>query len=162
MKKKKAKKSKESLTYTDADIVLLKAVDILQGAKQKDVKVEVISSSEINYLIEEKLSKDLILKNMKKVWHMIKNHLSSQYWEFTDVFSKAASDKLSEHKEKMNHDIMLKAENNLLLSLLYSIFLKYLKLVKKYLKDHLYKEFIVLSDAFYTSSVLFTKKSEEK
>ena len=67
VKKKRAKKSKESLTYASADIALLKAADFLQGAKQKDVKVEITLSSEINHLIEEKLSRSLILKNTEKV-----------------------------------------------------------------------------------------------
>ena len=40
--------------------------------------------------------------------------------------------------------------------------LKQLKLVKAYLKNHLKKGFIVLSDASYASSVLFTKKPEEE
>ena len=40
--------------------------------------------------------------------------------------------------------------------------LKQLKLVKTYLKDHLKKSFIVLSDASYASSVLFAKKPEER
>ena len=60
----------------------------------------------------------------------------------------------------MDYNIVLKEENNLTLSLLYSMSLKQLKLVKTYLKDHLKKGFIVLSNASYTSSVLFMKKPE--
>ena len=72
------------------------------------------------------------------------------------------SDQLPLYKNKMNHDIVLKEKNNLTSSLLYSMSLKQLKLVKIYLEDHLKKGFIVLSDASYTSSVLFAKKSEER
>ena len=61
----------------------------------------------------------------------------------------------------MNHDIILKEVNNLILSSLYSMSLKQLKLIKIYLENHLKKGFIVLSDALYASSVLFTKKSKE-
>ena len=61
----------------------------------------------------------------------------------------------------MDYNIVLKEENNLTSSSLYSMLLKQLKLVKVYLEDHLKKDFIVLSDAFYTSSVLFVKKPEE-
>ena len=60
----------------------------------------------------------------------------------------------------MNHNIVLKEENNLTSSPLYSMSLKQLKLVKAYLKDHLKKGFIVPSDALYASPVLFVKKSE--
>ena len=71
-----------------------------------------------------------------------------------------ASDQLPLHKDKVNHNIVLKEENNLTLSPLHSMSLKQLKLVKTYLKDHLKKGFIVLNDALYASSVLFVKKSE--
>ena len=60
----------------------------------------------------------------------------------------------------MDHNIVLKEENNLTSSPLYSMSLKQLKLVKAYLKDHLKKDFIVPSDAPYTSPVLFAKKPE--
>ena len=93
---------------------------------------------------------------------MIKKKLPQQYWEFAETFSKKVSNQLFLHKNKVNHDIILKDENNLTLSLLYSMSLKQLELIKIYLKDHLKKSFIVLSDALYTSSVLFTKKSEEE
>ena len=91
---------------------------------------------------------------------MMKEKLPQQYWEFAEIFSKKASDQLPLHKDKVNHDIILKNEKNLTLSSLYSMSLKQLKLVKTYLKDHLKKGFIVLSDASYASSVLFAKKPE--
>ena len=62
----------------------------------------------------------------------------------------------------MNHNIILEEINNLTSSSLYSMSLKQLKLIKIYLKDHLKKSFIVLSNALYASSVLFAKKSEER
>ena len=93
---------------------------------------------------------------------MMKEKLPQQYWEFAEIFSKKASDQLPLHKDKVNHDIILKNENNLTLSSLYSMSLKQLKLIKAYLKNHLKKDFIVLSDALYASSVLFAKKPEEK
>ena len=91
---------------------------------------------------------------------MVKEKLPQQYWEFAEIFSKKASDQLPLHKDKMNHNIILKNENNLTLSSLYSMSLKQLELIKAYLKNHLKKSFIVLSDASYASSVLFAKKSE--
>ena len=62
----------------------------------------------------------------------------------------------------MNYNIILEEINNLILNSLYSVSLKQLKLIKIYLKNHLKKNFIVLSDALYTSSVLFAKKSERE
>ena len=72
------------------------------------------------------------------------------------------SDQLSLYKNKVNHNIILEEANNLILSSLYSMSLKQLKLIKIYLENHLKKDLIVLSDTLYTSSVLFAKKSEEK
>ena len=72
-----------------------------------------------------------------------------------------ASDQLPLHKEKVDHNIILKDENNLTSSPLYSMSLKQLKLVKTYLKDHLKKGFIVSSNTPYVSPVLFVKKLEE-
>ena len=91
---------------------------------------------------------------------MVKEKLPQQYWEFAEIFSKKASDQLPLHKDKVDHDIILKNENNLTLSSLYSMSLKQLELIKAYLENHLKKSFIVLSDASYASPVLFAKKSE--
>ena len=71
-------------------------------------------------------------------------------------------DQLSLHKNKVNHNIILEKINNLISSSLYSMSLKQLKLIKIYLENHLKKGFIVLSNALYTSSVLFAKKSEKE
>ena len=90
----------------------------------------------------------------------MKKKLSQQYWEFAEIFSKKVSNQLSLHKNKVNHNIILEEVNNLILSSLYSMSLKQLKLIKVYLENYLKKGFIVLSDALYTSSVLFAKKSE--
>ena len=93
---------------------------------------------------------------------MMKKKLLQQYWEFAEIFSKKVSDQLSLHKNKVNHNIILEEVNNLISSSLYSMSLKQLKLIKIYLENHLKKNFIVFSDALYTSSILFEKKSEEK
>ena len=95
-----------------------------------------------------------------KLNQRVKKKLPYQYWEFTEVFSKVASDQLPLHKDKVDHNIILKDENNLTSSPLYSMSLKQLKLVKAYLENHLKKGFIVLSNAPYASPVLFAKKPE--
>jgi hypothetical protein len=58
----------------------------------------------------------------------------------------------------VNYNIKLTAKNTLLSSLLYSMLLKQLKLVKAYLDNYLQKEFITYSNAAYASLVLFIKK----
>ena len=155
---KKARKPQRAPTYTGVDIALLEAPGFLRGAKQKGVVLRTTSIGEIDHLIKEQQGKDLVPEDPEEVRQMIKNRLPSQYWDFADVFSKVASDKLPLHKEKVDHDIVLEADNNLLPSPLYSMSLEQLELVKEYLKDHLYKGFIVPSDAPYASPVLFAKK----
>ena len=156
---KKLKNSKPPL-YQKANIMLLKAGNFLHNARKDRVVIEAISIHEVNFLIENWQNSCLLLQNEKKLNQKIKEKLPHQYWKFIEVFSKAASDWLPLHKNKVDHNIVLKEENNLTSSLLYSMSLKQLELVKAYLKNHLKKGFIVLSDASYTLSVLFAKKPE--
>ena len=148
--------------YQGVDIALLEADNFLHNVRQEEVVIRVISIHEVNHLIENWLNLSLLSQDEAELNQMVKEKLPQQYWEFVEIFSKKVSDQLLLHKDKINHDIILKNENNLTLSSLYSMSLKQLKLVKAYLKDHLKKSFIVLSDASYASSVLFAKKSEER
>ena len=154
------RKNSKSPLYQGVDIALLKAGNFLHNARQEEVVIRVISIHEINRLIENRLNLSLLPQDEAELNQMVKEKLSQQYWEFAEVFSKKASDQLPLHKDKMNHNIILKNENNLTLSSLYSMSLKQLELVKAYLENYLKKGFIVLSDASYASSVLFAKKLE--
>jgi hypothetical protein len=58
----------------------------------------------------------------------------------------------------IDYKIVLEQENLLGFSLLYYMLLAELKTVKEYLFDNFNKGFIVLSQALYTSPVLFVKK----
>ena len=158
---KKIKNSK-SFLYQGVSITLLKADNFLHNVRREEVVIEATSIHEINCLIENWRNLCLLLQDEAELNQMIKKKLSHQYWEFAEVFSKVTSDQLSLHKNKMNHNIILKKKNNLTLSSLYSMSLKQLKLIKTYLENYLKKNFIVSSDASYTSSVLFAKKSEEE
>ena len=73
-------------------------------------------------------------------------------------FSKKDSNVLPPHRPDINYNIKLTEENTLSLSLLYSISLEQLQLVKTYLNEHLKSGFITYSDASYASPVLFIKK----
>ena len=146
--------------YQGVDIALLKAGNFLHNARQEEVVIRAISIHEVNCLIENWLNLSLLPQDEAELNQMVKEKLPQQYWEFAEVFSKKASDQLPLHKDKVDHDIILKNENNLTLSSLYSMSLKQLELVKAYLENYLKKGFIVLSDASYASSVLFAKKPE--
>jgi hypothetical protein len=80
-----------------------------------------------------------------------------KHQDLVDVFSQTNSDKLSLYCT-IDYKIVLKQENLLRFSLLYYMLLAELKAVKEYLFDNFNKGFIVLSQALYTSSVLFVKK----
>ena len=120
--------------------------------------ISATSIYEVNRLIKDKKDKDLLLNNKEELNQMLRDKLPRQYWEFAEVFTKSASNKLPPHREKVDHNIVLEAENNLTPSPLYSMSLEQLELVKAYLEDHLKKGFIVPSNAPYASPVLFAKK----
>jgi hypothetical protein len=79
------------------------------------------------------------------------------------VFFKEKADILSSHR-KHDHRIELKKEKESEheYASLYNLSERELLLVKKYLKEHLDKDFIESSIAFYASSILFAKKSDDE
>ncbi len=89
--------------------------------------------------------------------------MSFEYHDFLNVFSKKKANIFSSHK-KHDHRIELEKdhESNHEYVSLYNLSEKKLLLIKKYLKKHLNKNFIELSIAFYASSILFVKKSDNK
>jgi hypothetical protein len=92
-----------------------------------------------------------------------KSVMSFEYHDFLNVFFKKKADVLSSHRK---HDYRLKLEKNHEIdheyASLYNLSEEELQLIKKYLKEHLDKEFIELSTAFYASSILFAKKSNDE
>jgi hypothetical protein len=92
-----------------------------------------------------------------------KSVILSEYHDFLNVFFKKKTDILSSHK-KHDHRIELlfeKKEDHEYASV-YNLSKDELQLIKKYLKEHLNKNFIELSTTFYASSILFAKKSSEE
>ena len=77
-------------------------------------------------------------------------------------FLKRDSNVLPLHCNSIDYNIKLTAKNTLLFSLLYSILLKQLKLVKAYLDNYLQKGFITYSSTLYALLVLFAKKPKEE
>ena len=81
-----------------------------------------------------------------------------KYHDFLNVFFKEKADELSSHR-KYNHKIELidekEASNRVSL---YHMSKKELLLIKSYLKEHLEKDFIVVSLTSFVSLILFAKK----
>jgi hypothetical protein len=92
-----------------------------------------------------------------------KSVMSSKYHDFLNVFFKKKADILSSHR-KHDHRIELEKdhESDHEYALLYNLAKEELLLIKKYLKEHLDKDFIEFSTAFYASSILFAKKSDDE
>jgi sugar-specific transcriptional regulator TrmB len=89
-----------------------------------------------------------------------KSVVSAKYHDYLNVFSKKKIDVLSSHK-KHDHRIKLKEEKTHEYVSLYNMFEDELLLIKKYLQEHLNKEFIESSTASYASFILFAKKFDE-
>jgi hypothetical protein len=86
-----------------------------------------------------------------------------EYHDFLNVFFKEKADILSSHR-KHDHRIKLEKyhEFDHEYAFLYNLSEEELLLIKKYLKEHLNKNFIESSTASYASLILFAKKSENE
>ena len=155
---RKKPSGKKETTLVHVDIALLEAGNFLRNAKRKDVVIGATSIYEVDRLIQDKKGIDLLPDDEDDLKQLVSEKLPEEYADFADVFSKAASDTLPPHRENVDHDIILEADNNLVPSPLYSMSLEQLEAVKVYLEDHLKRGFIVPSGAPYASPVLFAKK----
>ena len=149
-------------SYDSTNIALLEARNFIQEARHNNVVVRAISIYKLDKLIKDKQQVDKLLNNNKALKKLVCKCLSRVYADYKNVFSKADFNILLLHQKNIDHDIILKQNNNLLPSSLYSMFLEQLEMVKAYLEDHLQKGFIIASDMPYASPVLFAKKSEER
>ena len=117
-------------------------------AKQKDVKIFAISMKDIEYQ----------LKKATKSPTDPKTVIPKEYHEFLDVFSKEASDTLSEHS-KYDHRIwFLEGYKNHGNSPLRAMFEPKLQFVKKFVEEHLKKGFIEASSALCLSPIMLAVK----
>jgi hypothetical protein len=117
--------------------------------RQKDVKIFVVFMKNLKIQLKKQDNNKMI--DSKSV-------MSSKYHDFLNVFFKKKADILSSHK-KHDHRIELEKdhESNHEYAFLYNLSEEELLLIKKYLKEHLNKNLIESSTAFYASSILFAK-----
>jgi len=132
--------------------------------KRSDVKTFAVIVSKIDRLIttvEDKFEE----VNLHELSHVeileeVKVKLLFEYHDYLDVFDRAMIDQLSFHRF-YDHKIELIDEETLFQSRLYQMFDHKLQKIKKYLIDHLNKEFIFFSFASYVSLILFIEKKDE-
>jgi len=95
-----------------------------------------------------------------EVFEQVKVKLFSEYHDYLDVFDWAMINQLSLH-HFYDHKIELIDEEISSQSKLYQMFNHKLQKIKKYLIEHLNKEFIFFSFASYISLILFIKKKDD-
>ena len=93
------------------------------------MKVFAVSLRDIEKALESKKHFDPAVKLLK------------EYHQFLDVFSRQKADTLSVHWS-YDHKILLEDEKQLTFEALYSMSQDELKVLQKYLNDHLFKGFI--------------------
>ena len=152
------------LTSDSTNIEMIEAATYKMLVKWSDVKIFAVTVSKIDRLIitvENKLEE----VNLHELFHaealkQVKVKLFFEYHDYLDVFDRAMIDQLSSHRF-YNHKIELIDEETLSRSRLYQMFDYKLQKIKKYLINHLNKEFIFFSFASYVSLILFIKKKDE-
>jgi len=103
--------------------------------------------------------------NLHELFHaealeQVKIKLLSEYHDYLDVFDRAMIDQLSLHCF-YDHKIELINEEMFSRSRLYQMFNHKLQKIKKYLINHLNKEFIFFSFTSYVSLILFIEKKDD-
>lgn len=135
------------------NLAMISAVVYKMISQQEEIQLFFISLKDVNEHLREF---DVKKTNSKTI-------LSKKYLKFLIVFSKAAFDELLSHRD-IDHQIVLKEEKqaNHNYCLLYNMSKDELVTIKKYLKENLKKNFMIVSFSFFVSSILFAKKSNKK
>jgi len=146
------------------NIAMIETATYRMLVKRSDVKIFAVIVSKIDRLITtaENKSEEVNLHELShaEVLEQVKIKLLSEYHDYLDVFDRAMIDQLSSHRF-YDHKIELTDEEMLSRSRLYQMFDHKLQKIKKYLIDHLNKEFIFFSFASYISLILFIEKKDD-
>ncbi len=151
-------------TSDSTNIAMIKTVTYRMLVKRSDVKIFAVIVLKIDRLITtvENKSEEV---NLHELFHaealeQVKIKLFSEYHDYLNVFDRAMINQLSLH-HFYNHKIKLIDEEMFLRSRLYQMFDHKLQKIKKYLIEHLNKEFIFFSFALYISFILFAEKKDK-
>ncbi len=156
--------SLKSFFFSSTSIAIIEAMTYKMLVKQSDVKIFAVIISKIDWLITtaENKSEEVNLHKLShaEVLEQVKIKLFSEYYDYLDVFDRTMINQLSSHYF-YDHKIELIDEELFLQSRLYQMFDHKLQKIKKYLINHLNKEFIFFSFASYVSLILFIEKKDE-
>lgn len=142
------------------DIVFLCSIhdidlELERRERERDEDEVVIAAMGDSTTSEEELLEAKYKADEELVW----KNLPESFSVFRALFSKRASDKLSEHRP-YDHKIDLKKENDLTFEPLRKQTDEQLRETKRYLLNNLHKGFIEPSSAPYAAPILFVKKSD--
>ncbi len=132
--------------------------------KRSDIKIFAVIILKIDRLITtvENKSEEVNLHELSHVetLEQVKVKLFFEYHDYLDVFNRTMIDQLSSHRF-YDHKIELIDKRMFSWSRLYQMFNHKLQKIKKYLIEHLNKEFIFSSFASYVSLILFIEKKDD-
>jgi len=134
----------------------------------KHLKIYVINSASFLRLARKK-NHDLFVIFMRNIDKALKitsfvdsvTLLLLEYHDFLDVFSCELTNTLSERRF-YDHKIQLQKSKTSIFESLYDMSQDELRILKKYSKNNLIKDFIQVSSFLAISSILFVKKSSEE
>ena len=142
------------------DIALIGAAPFHRHIRRKDTEVFTASLHEIDRIIEEKRDAERQEEDLEEQ-QAIQEKLPEQYCEYTDVFSKSASDEMPPHRLN-DYRIHLEEghspEQSIGYSPLYKQSIEELKATCDYIIDNLFKGFIGPSTAPFASPILMARK----
>ncbi len=153
-----------SFSFSSMNIAIIEAATYKMLVKQSDVKIFAVIILKIDRLITtvENKSEEVNLHELShaETLEQVKIKLFSEYHDYLDIFDRVMIDQLSLHRF-YDHKIELIDEETSSRSRLYQIFNHKLQKIKKYLIDHLNKEFIFFSFASYVLFILFIEKKDD-
>ncbi len=156
--------SLKSFSFSSMNIAMIETATYRMLVKRSDVKTFAVIILKIDWLITtvENKSEEV---NLHELFHaealeQVKIKLLSEYHDYLDIFDRAMINQLSLHRF-YNHKIKLIDKETFSQSRLYQMFDHKLQNIKKYLINHLNKEFIFFSFASYVSLILFIEKKDD-
>ena len=129
------------------NICMISAALIICLAQCKNYQLFITSLKNIEKALASQEAVDVLIKLLR------------EYHEFTILFFWEKFNKLPLHC-LYNHIILLLSDKEPLKNLLYNMSRDELLMLQKYLKEHLFKNFIQVSSSSAAFSVIFVKKSE--
>ena len=152
--------------FTKVPLSISLDMKIHKGSPQTTLDVAAIRAAPFNLWVKCHFMKvfTVSLRDIKKALELKKHFdpavkLPKEYYQFLDIFSRQKADTLSVHRS-YDHKIPLEDEKQLTFEALYSMSQDELKVLWKYLNDHLFKGFIQVSSSLTAALVLFIHKSE--